>query len=54
MHLTQKQLQDILMTVYEKGNQSKDVNVMEIVNDMKQSLLFTTNQAPVHKQDIKK
>ncbi|MGJ9459050.1 hypothetical protein [Oceanobacillus sp. CF4.6] len=51
MQITQKQLQEILMNVYRKGYQSKDINVMEIVDDIKQSL-FTTYSEDVHKQDL--
>lgn len=37
--LTQQKLQNILMDIMEKGNDSKDLNVNEIVDEIKQRLL---------------
>ncbi len=37
--LTEKQLQEVLISIYEKGNQSIDIKPTDIVNDIKQTIL---------------
>ncbi|MBX9994231.1 MULTISPECIES: hypothetical protein [Priestia] len=37
--LTEKKLQEILVSFYEKGNQSLDIKPTDIVNEIKQTIL---------------
>lgn len=39
--LTPKQLQEILLKAYEKGNGTKEVDAMDLVEEMSQQLLLT-------------
>lgn len=37
--LTAEQLQSILMNVYSKGSNSKEIGALDIVNELKQTIL---------------
>ncbi|UOR13798.1 hypothetical protein [Halobacillus amylolyticus] len=37
--LTQQEMQDVLMTIYTKGNEPNDFSVQEIIEEIKKSLV---------------
>lgn len=40
---TQEKLQNILLSIYKKGQESKDISVLEMIEDIKLEFLNNTN-----------
>ncbi|KMY51881.1 hypothetical protein [Peribacillus loiseleuriae] len=42
--LTQQQFQDILINIYKKSQESERLEVTELINDIKQQMMFVMNR----------
>lgn len=43
--LTQQQFQDILINIYKKGQESEGLEATELINDIKQQMMFVMNRS---------
>ncbi|MGX2961374.1 hypothetical protein JNUCC23_19270 [Peribacillus sp. JNUCC 23] len=43
--LTQQQFQDILINIYKKGQESERLEATELINDIKQQMMFVMNRS---------